>query len=613
MHANVVPMDSDRVLRDQTVVVSGGRIAAIGPSETTRSPQGAKVIDARGGYLTPGLADMHVHVYTPEELTLYVVNGVTTVFNLNGRPQYLEWRRRISDGKLLGPAIYSTGPTFDRPRSPEAAVEDVDKIAAAGYDGIKIYNQVGAAEYPALTAEAKKKGLVLVGHVAREPGFAATLAAGQSIAHAEEYVYTFFHDDPSRNEVVHPLDTARIPKAVAMTREAGISVIPTLIAFRNIVRQATDVGKYLKDPNLVYMAPSMRAKLEPARNTYATRFDPELVPGLAVSYEFQRQLVKALHDGGVPILAGTDASWLGVPGFCLLDEIEIFQELGFTPYAAIKTATLDPARLLKKEGEFGTISAGKRADLILSRENPLEDVRRLREPEGVMVAGRWIPKEERRRLLAGNPGGVPPDAGRARERRGVGSAGARRVPAGQRSARRGRKRRAGRGRVEARAAGADGDARGHPEERSAVAAGPGRGDQRARIRLPRAQADRRGDRGLPPEHGALSEVGQHVGQPRRDVSLEPERRSSAGSATRKRSKSNRTIRTRRRRARSSGEAPTRRPEAKTRSPPGARQELVERRRRRRKNSIPSSSTKENSASTSATACASTGWRSSSAR
>ena len=404
VHANVVPMDSDRVLRDQTVVVSGGRIAAVGPTGKTAVPQGAKVIDARGGYLTPGLADMHVHVSTPEELTLYVVNGVTTVFNLNGRPQYLEWRRRISDGKLLGPAIYSTGPTFDRPRTPEAAVEDVDKIAAAGYDGIKIYNQVGAAEYPALTAEAKKKGLVLIGHVAREPGFAATLAAGQSIAHAEEYVYTFFReDDPSSNTLVPPFDALKIPKAVAMTKEAGISVVPTLVAFRNIVRQATDVRAYLKDPNFAYMAPSMREKLEPARNTYATRFDPVVIPGLALSYEFQRQLVKALHAGGVPILAGTDASWLGVPGFCLLDEIEIFQELGFTPYAAIKTATVDPARLLRKESEFGTIAVGKRADLILSRQNPLEDVRRLREPEGVMAAGRWIPQEERRRLLQAIP------------------------------------------------------------------------------------------------------------------------------------------------------------------------------------------------------------------
>jgi hypothetical protein len=122
-----------------------------------------------------------------------------------------------------------------------------------------------------------------------------------------------------------------------------------------------------------------------------------------VSYEFQRQLVKALHAGGVPILAGTDAAWLGVPGFCLIEEIEIFQDLGFTPYAAIRTATVDPARLLGKEKEFGTIAAGRRADLVLTRENPLEDVRRLRNPAGVMAAGRWLPEDERTRLLQGVP------------------------------------------------------------------------------------------------------------------------------------------------------------------------------------------------------------------
>ncbi len=404
VHANVVPMDGDRVLRDQTVVVSGGRIAAVGPAGTTPIPRGARVIDAAGRYLSPGLADMHVHVYAPQELTLYVVNGVTTVFNLNGRPAYLGWRRRIAEGELLGPAIYSAGPTFDHPRTPAEAVAEVDRQAAAGWDAVKIYNQVSAAEYPALTAEAKAKGLVLVGHVAREPGFAATLSAGQSIAHAEEYVYTFFNDDPDpKNEVVHPLDTAKIPQAVALTREAGISVIPTLVAFHNIVRQATDVKAYLRNPDLALMPPFMRVRLEPDVNTYANRWTPDKFPGLAVSYEFQRQLVKALSDGGVPILAGTDASWLGVPGFSLLEEVENFQDLGLTPYAALKTATVDPAKLLRREGEFGTITVGKRADLILTRQNPLEDVRRLRQPDGVMANGRWIDAAERRRLLEGMP------------------------------------------------------------------------------------------------------------------------------------------------------------------------------------------------------------------
>ncbi len=404
VHANVVPMDSDRVVRDQTVVVSGGRIEAIGPTGKTAIPAGARRVAVAGGYLTPGLADMHVHVYTPEELTLYAVNGVTSVFNLNGRPAHLVMRRSIASGELFGPTVYSVGPTFDRPRTAEEAVAEVDRQSADGWDGVKIYNQVSKAEYAALAAEAKKKNLVFVGHIAREPGFEAALAAGQSIAHAEELVYTFFNDDPDpSHEVVHALDTYRIPKAVEMTKRAEISVIPTLVAFHNIVRQATEVKKYLQDPNLVYMFPTMRAALEPARNTYANRFPTDRLPGLAVSYEFQRQLVKALHDGGVPILAGTDASWLGVPGFCLLEEIENFQELGFTPYAAIRTATVDAARLLRKEDEFGTIAPGRRADLILTRENPLEDVRRLRGIEGVMVRGRWIAAAERRAMLEAIP------------------------------------------------------------------------------------------------------------------------------------------------------------------------------------------------------------------
>jgi len=404
VHANVVPMDDDRLLRDQTVVVSGGRIAAVGPTGTIPVPRGARVIDAAGRYLSPGLADMHVHLYAPQELTLYVVNGVTTVFNLNGRPAYLGWRQRIARGELLGPTIYSAGPTFDHPRTPAEAVAEVDRQAAAGWDAVKIYNQVSAAEYPALTAEARAKGLVLVGHVPREPGFAATLSAGQSIAHAEEYVYTFFNDDSDpKNEVVHPLDTGKIPKAVDLTREAGISVIPTLVAFHNIVRQATDVKAYLRNPDLDLMPPFMRAQLEPDANTYANRWTSDKRPGLALSYEFQRQLVKALHEGGVPILAGTDASWLGVPGFSLLEEIENFQDLGFTPYAALKTATVDPAKLLRREGEFGALEVGKRADLILTRRNPLEDVRRLRQPDGVMVKGRWIDAAERRRIVEGLP------------------------------------------------------------------------------------------------------------------------------------------------------------------------------------------------------------------
>lgn len=406
VHVNVVPMDKDQLLRDQTVIVNDGRIRAVGPAATTPVPKGAQVVRAAGQYLLPGLADMHVHLYFPEELTLYVVNGVTTVFNLNGQPAHLNWRTLTASGGLLGPTIYSVGPTFDHSRTAEEAVKEVDQQFADGYDGIKIYNQVSAAEYPALAAEVKRKNLVFVGHIAREPGFVATLNAGQNIAHAEEYLYTFFNEHPTPdNDLTHPLDPDKIPQAVAMTKQAGVSVIATLVAYHNIVRQLTGLQDYLRNPDLKYLSPVMLEQMQPDQNSYLQRIPKDAIPHMSTNYEFQKKLVKALHDAGVPILAGTDSAsqGLGVSGFTLIEEIENFQEIGFTPYAALKTATTDAAALLRQSNEFGTVTVGKRADLVLLRENPLEDVHHLHAIVGVMTRGRWIPDSERTTLLAQIP------------------------------------------------------------------------------------------------------------------------------------------------------------------------------------------------------------------
>jgi len=404
VHVHVIPMDRNIVLPDHTVIVADGVIKAVGPSATMAPPKDAQVIQGHGQYLVPGLADMHVHLYFAQELWVYVANGVTTVFNLNGRPADLNWRTQTASGMMVGPTIYSAGPTFDHPRTADEAVKEVDRQAADGYDAIKIYNQVSAAEYSALTAEAHRKNLVLVGHVAREPGFAATLAAGQNIAHAEEYLYTFFNHDPNPgHELTHSLDAGKIPQAVAMTRASGVSVIATLVAYHNIVRQLTALDDYLKNPDMQYLAPSMIEQLRPGMNSYQKRITKEEIPSMMPNYDFQKKLVKALHDGGVPILAGTDAAWLGVPGFSLLEEIENFQDIGFTPYDALKTATTNAAALLKQSDAFGSVSVGKRADLILVSRNPLDDVHNLRQISGVMVRGKWYSDSDRKALLAQTP------------------------------------------------------------------------------------------------------------------------------------------------------------------------------------------------------------------
>jgi imidazolonepropionase-like amidohydrolase len=404
LHVNVIPMNRAGVLEDQTVVVKDGKIVSVGSAGTTAVPAGAAKINARGQYLMPGLTDAHVHLQTPIEFPLYLANGVTTVFNLSGRPAHLLWRRKTASGEMVGPSIFTTGPIFERAHKPEEAVRMVDEQAALGYDGVKIYNRVSKEEYPALIAEAKRKNLLLMGHVARAPEFEATLAAGQSIAHLEEFTYTFFnpqHDDHNSHIVY---DESKIPEAVKLTAASGVFVTPTLATYATIVQQATDLDQFLKNPDLRYDPPWTQASLQPAANRYKNGFDPPSYPRIRTSLAFQRKLVKALADAGVPLLCGTDASDVGpVAGFGIHEELRELVNDGLTPFQALETATVNAARYFRRAEDFGTVEPGRRADLVLLRANPLADIGNTRTIVGVMVRGHWLKERELSRSVSQVP------------------------------------------------------------------------------------------------------------------------------------------------------------------------------------------------------------------
>jgi imidazolonepropionase-like amidohydrolase len=404
VHVNVIPMNREGVLEDQTVLVANGKITAVGPAAKTLIPAEVRKMDARGKYLIPGLTDAHVHLQTTIEFPLYIANGVTTVFNLDGRPAHLLWRKRIASGEMFGPTIFTTGPIFTRAHKPEEAARMVDEQAALGYDAVKIYNEVSKAEYPALIAEAKLKHLLLMGHVAREPEFEMTLAAGQSIAHLEEFTYTFFnpkHDD-NISHIVY--DESKIPEAVQLTARSGIYVTPTLSTYATIVQQATALDEFLKNPQLRFDPPWIRAALQPESNRYKNGFKPESYPRIRASLSFQRKLVKALQDANVPLMCGTDASDVGpVAGFGIHDELQELVNDGLTPFQALQTATVNPARYFGRGNEFGTIEPGKRADLVLLDGNPLADISKTRMISAVSVRGRWLERKDLDRAVSEVP------------------------------------------------------------------------------------------------------------------------------------------------------------------------------------------------------------------
>lgn len=400
LHVNVIPMDREKVAVDQTVVTQGGRIVQIGDFRTVKIPPKARRIDAKGKYLIPGLADAHVHLQSQVEFALYLANGVTTVFNLDGRPGHLLWRHQVAAGTVLGPTIYSTGPIFHQKRTPEEDVRLVDAQAAAGYDAIKVYNEVSKEEYPALISEARSKNLLLMGHVARGPGFEMTLQSGQSIAHLEEIMYTYFnpqHDDEFDHIV---FDESKIPVVTRMVKDSGIYVTATLDNFSRIVLEATNLEAFLKNPELNYVAPWTLLQFEPPNNRYKNRFGPDKYAVLENLLAFQRKLLKSFSDAGVPLMAGTDATEVGpVAGFGLHHELQEFVNDGLTPYQALQTATINVAKYLRQSEEFGTIETGKRADMVLLSANPLANIANTKSIGGVMLRGHWLDKAQLDEML----------------------------------------------------------------------------------------------------------------------------------------------------------------------------------------------------------------------
>src|SRR5688572_4466110 len=193
-HVTVVPMDRDTALADHTVLVARDRIAWVGPARDARVPRGARRVDGKGAFLLPGLSDMHVHVASVDELPLYVAAGVTTVRNMNGRPEHLVWRARVAAGTLAGPRIFTAGPAVSRrlfglkgngPRTLAEAEEFVREQSGAGYDMIKVQNGIQLPIYQRLVQAAKVAPMPVVGHVASGVGAQRSLSAGQvSFEHA---------------------------------------------------------------------------------------------------------------------------------------------------------------------------------------------------------------------------------------------------------------------------------------------------------------------------------------------------------------------------------------------------------------------------------------------
>jgi imidazolonepropionase-like amidohydrolase len=420
LHATVINPGTSSVQADRAVVIGGDRITSVSDSAKFQPPKNARVIDATGQYLLPGFWDMHVHSAFGDWfpggrdiiLPLFIVNGVTGVRDMGGDTSVLQqWRNQISNLQIIGPSMIISGPMLDGylpdsklrfPSSipittPASAVAAVDSLKAQGVDFIKVQSVISHDAYLAAAAEAHKQGLPIVGHVPDKVRLREVVEAGQkSVEHlmgifegcsTEED--KFIKGEGNLKLLLTTQDPQRCDSLIKLLAQSQTWQVPTLAWQRG--------GTFLDQRDLKH---DPLDKYVPAywRDVTWRRFTDEMMPDLLHDPLALRQdyfarnltMVGAMHRAGVPFMAGTDTA-PGVyimPGFSLHDELANFVEAGFTPMESLQTATSNPAKFLRMENTLGSVEPGKIADLLLLRENPLQDIRNTRKISLVVANGR---------------------------------------------------------------------------------------------------------------------------------------------------------------------------------------------------------------------------------
>lgn len=419
-NVNVVPMDRNRLLERQTIVIRDGRIAEIGAAARVKAPDGAQRIDATGKYVIPGLAEMHGHLPAPDAsrelvehiLFLYVANGVTTVRGMQGNPAALERRAAVASGTLLGPRLYVAGTPFGaNAKTVEIAEKMVREQKTAGYDLLKIAEGASVPVYDAIVKTANEVKIDFAGHVPNDVGVRRAIEVHQkSIDHLDNYLEALEADNsPVRGadaqtrarDLPFHVDERKIAELARLTRQAGVWNAPT-IALWEIFHNG-ETGEAIRDsmPEIRYMprttveqwVKSKNALLQPTSNGFmgfgvGAKTGPRVI-------ELRRKILKGLRDAGAGILLGTDSPQVfSVPGFSIHREMQVMTAVGFTPFEILQSGTRNVAVYFNTLAETGTVERGKRADLLVLEANPLKDISNVARRAGVVVNGRWIPESE---------------------------------------------------------------------------------------------------------------------------------------------------------------------------------------------------------------------------
>lgn len=415
VNVSVVPMSSETVLEQQTVVVNDGVISVIGPVDDVPIPRDAEVIDGTDRFLMPGLAEMHAHVPSAgsenldRNFSLYVANGVTLIRGMLGQASHLELREQLENGVVFGPHLVTSGPSLNG-RSVTGAANAEQLVRDqynSGYDFIKVHPGLTADEFEAIGNTAMELGMPFAGHVPVAAGLERALQLNMaSIDHLDGYFAALLPADSDGAGgyggffdvlLADKIDAGRIPDIARATAESGTWNVPTEVLIEDRIN-AVSVAELRARPGMQFMPRDTVDRWVAAKEALLAEhdFDPEVA---ALAIELRRRLILELHKAGAGLLLGADSPQVfNVPGFSLHDELDLLVAAGLTPYEALRTGTASVAEFLGSN--TGIVAVGRRADLVLLDANPLADVRHAQRIHGVALRGVWHSSDALSRRLS---------------------------------------------------------------------------------------------------------------------------------------------------------------------------------------------------------------------
>lgn len=408
---NILSMEGDAVTKNKAIYISNGEIKAILEAEAS-SPAGAQEIDGKGYYIFPGLAEMHSHIpttntddfsYIEDTMWLYLANGILNVRGMIGHASHLELKKKIATGQITGPRIFAAGPSLngDTVENPESGAQMVKDQKSAGYDHLKLHPGLDMPRFLAISQTAKEVDIKFGGHVSLDVGLQNSLEHGyRSVEHMDGYIEALIDDrerldpqvaGPFSMLLVNEGNKNRIPELVALTKEKGAWIAPTLTLFERFFGYIP-ADEFRLEPEMKYM-PGLQVQQwvnqKKMLESQGLLKEENVKPYL----EFREKMLLALHEGGVPLIMSSDSPQVfNVPGFSIHNEIKSMQAAGISPYEILKSGNVNVAKYFEMEDSFGKIKEGMSADFVMVPNNPLEDLDTLREVEGLMLRGNWITK-----------------------------------------------------------------------------------------------------------------------------------------------------------------------------------------------------------------------------